>query len=68
MDRLCVVCCTVTYDLYMVHDHVWPFDKNDVAHLTCLEQTLERRLTIDDFTDRQINNMIRFGYNLEQER
>lgn len=63
----CLLCRKRTRDYYMVHDAVW---KSVVSsgtghlHLSCLEQELGRKLTIDDFIDAPVNDVIRFGYGL----
>jgi hypothetical protein len=52
---------------YMVTDDVWAaagMNHKGFLHLYCLEKRLDRRLTIDDFTDVPINDELRFGYTL----
>lgn len=52
-------------DSYMVHDHVWSeagFTRKQCACLPHLELRLRRSLTIDDFTEKPINDPIRFGF------
>jgi len=61
-----------TLDGYMVHDHVWRLatDK-DVQegnkrayflHLDCLERRIGRYITLEDFTNAPINNVIRWAF------
>lgn len=58
-------------DYYMVTDQVWisaGVPEKAELHLTCLETRLGRRLTIEDFTDVPVNQMIRFGWEMAQLR
>jgi len=62
--RRCAVCDQTCLDLYMVKDEVWPFREDEVCHLRCLEQKINRPLTIFDFIDKPINEGIKFGYEM----
>lgn len=45
---------------YMVTDKVWPYMENEVACLDCLSNRLCRPLTLNDFTECELNR-INFG-------
>lgn len=60
----CAVDCVDIGEWYMVHDHVWEASYPWTAEgepirflcIGCLEERLNRRLTVSDFTDAQVNN------------
>lgn len=58
---------TERLESYMVKKHVWDEamdGREGFLHLRCLERRLCRRLTIEDFTDAPINDMLRYGYGM----
>lgn len=63
----CVYCESPLSDSFMVRDEIWAeagFEKNEVACFNCFEIALGRRATLEDFTDKPINNMVWVGFNI----
>jgi hypothetical protein len=53
----------------MVRPEVWTAAKlqsGDICHLPCLAVRLKRELTIADFPDLPLNNILRFGFRMGQ--
>lgn len=60
----CIVCGRPNHDLYMLIDNVWStagFEADDQSHVACVETRLGRRLSLQDFSDAPVNDVIRFG-------
>lgn len=66
-SRPCAACGGHVSELYMVHNEIWrtvmPSPKGHL-HLHCLERRLGRFLTIEDFTNTAVNEMIFFGHRM----
>jgi hypothetical protein len=67
--RLCAHCAKPTLDGYMIKNEIWKkagYGPKDVLHLECLSIRLYHRssytLSIRDFTDAPINDVIRWGW------
>lgn len=62
INYTCVVCGNETKDHYMIVNEVWyneaGFTLKDNCHLKCLQNHLNRNLTIADFVDAPINKNI----------
>jgi hypothetical protein len=54
---------------WMVRPDVWAaasLCRGDICHLSCLAARLGRELTIADFPDVPLNNILRFGFEMGQ--
>lgn len=62
---ICPVCGRKTVQDYMVTDTVWAqcgLRHEDNLHLSCLEERLGRRLTLEDFVEVPANEAIRWAW------
>jgi len=65
-DFTCARCGCQTADNYMVHNQLWATTKlprkGAFLHLKCLEDIIDRSLTLGDFTDAPVNDIVRWAF------
>jgi len=63
----CVDCQSEDFIYFMVTNEIWKIikGKSSILCIHCVEKRLGRKLTINDFTDASINELIFYGYHLK---
>jgi hypothetical protein len=70
MSYRCDGGCGGSWDFFKLKNRVWLsiMPRNGLLCLACVEKKLGRPLTLDDFTNDQINRPLRVGYRMARAR